>query len=90
LTVDVSLSAVDGEELEARIKRAVRSYHVHQEGIVQADFAATAALALLQMRPPADAGERAAGVRDGLDSAARTILRLAGIPDIDHQETTHA
>ncbi|GGK61961.1 hypothetical protein Sme01_03850 [Sphaerisporangium melleum] len=81
--LDVSVA---DEELEARIKRAVRSYHRRGEVIVRADFAATVSHALLQMRPPKDAGERAAGISEGLEMAVRTLLRLAGVDTPDNPE----
>lgn len=70
--------------LEDRIQRAVRSYHHRSEDIVRADLAATVAHALLQMRPPADAGDRAAGITEGLEMAVRTLLRLAGVDAPDN------
>ncbi len=86
MTVDVPLSAQAGQELDARIKRAVRSYHSRAEDIVRADLAATAAATFLQMRPPAGTGERAAGVSEGLEMAVRTLLRLAGVDTPDNTE----
>ena len=82
----LDVSAVATGELEARVQRAVRSYHHGQEQIVRADLAATAALAFLQMRPPAGEGERAAGIAEGLEIAVRTLLRLAGVDTPDNPE----
>lgn len=48
------------------------------------DFATQAAQAFLDARPDSSEGERAAGVRDGLEAAARIVLALARVPDEDH------
>ena len=47
------------------------------------DFASQAAQAILAARPDPSEGERAAGVRDGLEAAARIVLALARVPEED-------
>ena len=89
MTVDVPLPALAGEQMEARIERALRYYHRNQEAIVCSDFAASVASTLLEMRPLAESGDKAAGISEGLEMAARTILRLAGAPTDQETPSDH-
>lgn len=81
----IDIPALTDERIDACVERAIGRVCADRDRWDRADFASEAALALLQMRPPTDAGEKAEGISEGLEMAARTILRLAGIPT-DTQE----
>lgn len=84
----IDIPALTDERIEASVERAVARLCAEQDFWDRADFASAAALALLQMRPLTESGEKAEGIAEGLAMAARTILRLAGVP-ADIQEANH-
>lgn len=67
----------------ARVVQALRSEMDAHTWWHAWDFASQAAEAFLAACPDPSEGERAAGVRDGLEMAARMVLALARVPDED-------